>query len=138
MSFIQKSDAVVINTKLTSVGRLNLSLGQLTFSTIEFGDSEVDYNSIRDNQTVFDGYDLSILRPRDFNPQIKYPVPVEPQLTQTKTTFTLNSFGNLVTNTAKQRGFFTGSTGSFTAITSSTYVLGITTALINSVSGTNR
>jgi hypothetical protein len=36
MSFIQKSDAVVINTKLTSVGRLNLSLGQLTFSTIEF------------------------------------------------------------------------------------------------------
>lgn len=135
MSFIQKSDAVVINTKLTSVGRLNLSLGQLTFSTIEFGDSEVDYNSIRDNQTVFDGYDLSILRPRDFNPQIKYPIPVEPQLTQTKTTFTLNSFGNLVTNTAKQRGFFTGSTGSFTAITSSTHVLGITTALITGVTG---
>jgi hypothetical protein len=135
MSFIQKSDAVVINTKLTSVGRLNLSLGQLTFSTIEFGDSEVDYNSIRDNQTVFDGYDLSILRPRDFNPQIKYPVPVEPQLTQTKTTFTLNSFGNLVTNTTKQRGFFTGSTNSFTAITSSSHVLGITTALITGSTG---
>jgi len=38
MSFIQKSDAIVINTKLTNIGRLLLASGSLTLKKIEFGD----------------------------------------------------------------------------------------------------
>jgi hypothetical protein len=141
MSFIQKSDAVVINTKLTNNGRLLLASGALTFSRIEFGDSEIDYEFLRDFDSVIDGSDLSIMRPKDANPIIKHPIPItNASLTTTKADITLtNSFPISVVNTAKQRGFFTGSTSAgFTAFTSSTYVLGITTALIASVSGTNQ
>jgi hypothetical protein len=52
MSFIQKSESVVINSKLTNIGRLLLSNGTLTFKKLEFGDSEIDYTLIRDNNTV--------------------------------------------------------------------------------------
>jgi hypothetical protein len=136
MSFIQKSDAVVINTKLTSAGRLLLSLGTLTFKKLEFGDSEIDYNIIRDNQTVLNGSDLSIMRPKDANPRIKYPIPVEPTVIDTKIPIVVNSLGYPVTNTAKQRGFFTGSTSlGFTALTSTTYIKGMTTAYISGVAG---
>lgn len=138
MSFIQKSDAVVINTKLTNIGRLLLASGSLTFSKIEFGDSEVDYDFLRDFDTIIPGADLSIMRPKDANPNIKYPLPISdtaPDITKTDISAPLLN-NALVTNTAKQRGFFTGSTSAgFTALTSSTYIRNMFTVQTSGVTG---
>jgi hypothetical protein len=125
MSFIQKSDAVVINTKLTNTGRLLLATGALTFKKIEFGDSEIDYDFLRDNDTIIDGTDLIIMRPKDANPIIKYALPIVDTATETKASITsINPQGVSVTNTASERGFFTGSTNNgFTAFTTSAYIL---------------
>lgn len=138
MSFIQKTDAVVINTKLTNIGRLLLASGNLNFTRIEFGDSEVDYNFLRNFESVIDGSDLSIMRPKDANPNIKYGVPIS----SSDSTVTKKTIDNIlpvttqVKNTAKQRGFFTGSTSAgFTALTSSTYIKGMTTAFITGFTG---
>jgi hypothetical protein len=136
MSFIQKSDAVVINTKLTNIGRLLLASGSLTFKKIEFGDSEIDYTLIRDDSPILTGDDFIVLRPRDANPNIKHPIPISNGNTDTKTNVNLQSFPNQVTNTANQRGFFTGSTSAgFTALTSSTYIKGFTTISTSGVTG---
>jgi hypothetical protein len=138
MSFIQKSDAVVINTKLTNIGRLLLASGSLTFSKIEFGDSEVDYDFLRDFDTTIVGTDLSIMRPKDANPNIKYPIPISdtaPDITKTDISAPATDI-RLVINTAKQRGFFTGSTSSgFTALTSSTYIQNIVTVSTSAITG---
>lgn len=138
MSFIQKSDAVVINTKLTNIGRLLLASGSLTFSKIEFGDSEVDYNFLRDFDATIVGTDLSIMRPKDANPNVKYPLPISdtaPDITKTDISAPVLDI-RTVTNTAKQRGFFTGSTSSgFTTLTSSTYVLNMFSILTDTVTG---
>ncbi len=125
MSFIQKSDAVVINTKLTNAGRLLLATGALTFNTIEIGDSEIDYDFLRDNETVIDGNDLIIFRPKDANPQIKYAIPINNNSVLTKNNITsINSQIYTVTNSTNQRGFFTGSTNSgFTSFTTTAYIL---------------
>ena len=124
MSFIQKSDAVVINTKLTSTGRLLLATGALTFKKIQVGDSEIDYNFLRDNESIIEGEDLIIFRPKDANPKIKYPIPIIENGIETLATMTsMNSQVYTITNSASQRGFFTGSTNSgFTAFTTSAYI----------------
>ena len=125
MSFIQKSDAIVINTKLTNAGRLLLASGSLTFKKIEFGDSEVDYDFLRNNETIIDGNDLIIMRPKDANPSIKYPLPIIDGQAETKSTITaVNPQTIPVINTASQRGFFTGSTNSgFTSFTTTAYII---------------
>jgi hypothetical protein len=138
MSFIQKSESVVINSKLTNIGRLLLSNGTLTFKKLEFGDSEIDYTLIRDNNSLLLGTEFIVLRPKDANPNIKYPIPILDNSTETKTSISVQSLPSLVTNTATQRGFFTGSTSAgFTALTASTYIKGITTVNTSGVSGTN-
>lgn len=138
MSFIQKNDAVVINTKLTNMGRLLLASGSLTFKKIEFGDSEVDYDFLRDFDATIIGTDLSIMRPKDANPNIKHPLPISdtaPDITKTDISTPATDI-RLVINTAKQRGFFTGSTSEgFTALTSSTYILNMFTVLTDTVTG---
>lgn len=139
MSFIQKSESVVINSKLTNIGRLLLSNGTLTFKKLEFGDSEIDYTLIRNNNTALLGTEFIVLRPKDANPNIKYPIPILDNSPDTKTNISLVTNQVPVVNTAIQRGFFTGSTSAgFTAITASTHVLGITTVNTSSVSGTTQ
>lgn len=138
MSFIQKSDAVVINTKLTNNGRLLLASGALTFSKIEFGDSEIDYDFLRDFDGVFEGKDLSIMRPKDANPNLKYAIPIstDPNVTKVDISNNITPLVTPVINTAKQRGFFTGSTSAgFTALTSSTYIQGLMVVNTSSISG---
>ena len=138
MSFIQKSDAVIINTKLTNAGRLLLATGGLTFKKIEFGDSEIDYEFLRNNESIIDGTDLIIMRPKDANPKIKYPIPIVNTNAESKAAITsISPQGISVTNTAKQRGFFTGSTNSgFTAFTSTTYILDKRVISSNVLTGT--
>jgi hypothetical protein len=137
MSFIQKSDAVVINTKLTNAGRLLLATGALTFKKIEFGDSEIDYDFLRNNDAIIDGTDLIIMRPKDANPSIKYALPIIDTTTESKAAITsINPQGVSITNTASQRGFFTGSTNNgFTAFTNTSYIIDKRVISSSSVTG---
>lgn len=138
MSFIQKSSLPVINTKLTSAGRLLLATGALTFKKIEFGDSEIDYDFLRNQDTIIDGTDLIIMRPKDSNPYIKYALPITEGTSDTKVSITqLNPDIKVITNTASERGFFTGSTNSgFTAFTTSAYILDKRVISSSGVTGT--
>ena len=73
MAFIDKKDPVVLNIRLTSKGREQLSKGLLNFSYYAIGDSEIDYefnkNAALDDPT-YDPFNNSILRPADKNPDI--------------------------------------------------------------------
>lgn len=73
MAFIEKTDPIVLNIKLTSKGRELLSGGQLNFKYFAIGDSEIDYKfnsevNVVDNE--YSAFDSSILRPVDKNPAI--------------------------------------------------------------------
>ena len=65
MAFIEKKDPVVLNIKLTSKGREQLSKGQLTFNYFAVGDSEIDYQFNKD--APFNPFYANILRPTDGN-----------------------------------------------------------------------
>jgi hypothetical protein len=115
MSYIQKSDNIVVNAKLTSIGRKLLASGALNYTYYALGDSEIDYRSI---------YDLSnsqILRPKDSNPDIKCKIPPISVDDLFKTIPTIIPVEVKVVNTAKERGLFTGTTGNYSAQTNSTY-----------------
>lgn len=73
MSFIIKQDPVVIEIKLTSLGREQLASGSLNFNYFVVGDSEIDYNFI--NKNNYSISKLSVLRPLDLNPSILSYVP---------------------------------------------------------------
>jgi len=131
MAFIEKEDPVVLNIMLTSKGREQLSAGALTFSYFVVGDSEIDYNFIREisGQTdpTYKPFDSSIIRPKDKNPQIISFIPRN--ITGTTGSTTGNSFNVLstispisyeVVNTASPVGFFTD--GGTTFITDSNHV----------------
>jgi hypothetical protein len=136
MSFIQKSDVVVVNSKLTNKGRLLLASGSLTFNKIEFGDSEIDYNFLRDNQNIIEGNDLLILRPKDLNPNIQKPIPISDVSTETKADITtITPEIRIVRNTANQRGFFTGISETYTSLTTNQYIKGLVTVDISGVTG---
>ena len=68
MAFIRKEDPIVINIKLTNNGRRKLSEGNLEFSKFALGDSEIDYQFIKDND--IDSNDINIMKPKDRNPKI--------------------------------------------------------------------
>lgn len=103
-------DETVIHIKLTDKGRELLSRGELKFDRYIIGDSEIDYNFIREND--LDPSRSEILRPYDKNPNIVSFITRE----VSGTTFTLlpNIVSNtsVITNTAPDRGMFslTGST----------------------------
>ena len=67
MAFIQKKDPIVLNIKLTNKGRELLSRGELEFKKFVVGDSEIDYNHIR--QSGIEPTNISVLRPVDRNPR---------------------------------------------------------------------
>jgi len=67
MSFI--IDQTVLYIKLTNAGRDLLSRGELKFNKFAIGDSEIDYNFIRNNPNV-DPDDASVLRPNDNEPRV--------------------------------------------------------------------
>lgn len=73
MAFIEKKDPVVLNIRLTSKGRELLSKGQLNFSYYAVGDSEMDYEFNKNaqlNDSSFDPFNNTILRPADKNPNL--------------------------------------------------------------------
>jgi hypothetical protein len=70
MSFINKDSQVVINSKLTTVGRQLLASGRLNFSKFAIGDSEINYKFL--NEKGLRPEDNMVLRPLDLQPNIKH------------------------------------------------------------------
>ena len=108
MAFAQ--GPTVLHIKLTDKGRQLLSTGQLTFKKYALGDSEIDYEF--NKKIEFSTFNQKILRPKDNNPDI---VDFIEQTVSGDTIIDLPttvSNTSVITNTAKEKGFFaTGSTG---------------------------
>lgn len=128
MAYIIKNTSGLINTRLTDVGRRNLSQGNFNISYFQIGDSEVSYTAVPNyNQT-----NNNILMPA-FNAQndtgspqsnkqnIKYPYYVQgPQGNTYGIPFMESNFQE-VYNSAGVKGFFT--TGNTEIQTSSAYTM---------------
>ena len=119
MSFIDKKDPVVLSIMLTSKGRELLSTGELTFKYFTVGDSEIDYDFIREinNESDIDSSynvsDLEILRPRDKNPKILSYISKNVNSDQYNTISPIPSFPYDITNTIESIGFFNNSGNTF-------------------------
>lgn len=128
MAYIIKNTSGLINTRLTDVGRRNLSQGNFNISYFQIGDSEVSYTAVPNyNQT-----NNNILMPA-FNAQndtgspqsnkqnIKYPYYVQGSQGNTYGIPFMESNFQEVYNSAGIKGFFT--TGNTEIQTSSAYTI---------------
>lgn len=140
MSYIIKSTSPFISIKLTEKGRENLAKGQLTFNYFGIGDSEINY----DREAVVDANPNSItlsatskiLRPFDRQPNIKtFITKSDSETLQALSSSNINVVKAIVNNEATERGFFTGSTLSYTTLTGSTYLEGLATVSNTKISG---
>jgi hypothetical protein len=132
MAYIIKNTAGLINTRLTDVGRRNLSQGNFNISYFQIGDSEVSYSAV----TNYNQVNNNILMPA-FNAQndtgspqsnkenIKYPYYVSGQKGNTYGLPFMDSAVQSVYNSAGPKGFFTtgGTQGAWTAQTASAYTV---------------
>ena len=98
-------DETVIHVKLTDKGRELLSRGQLTFNQFAIGDSEIDYNFIRNNN--LDPSTSEILRPFDRNPNIVTFITQEVSGNTFIALPSVVSNTSVITNTPPSRGMFT-------------------------------
>ena len=127
MSYIIKSTSPFVSIKLTEVGRQQLALGQLNFTSWAIGDSEINYNReeiVDANQSdITLSASSRILRPFDEQPNIKtYITPAN-----STTPFQAINSGNInvvkavVNNAATERGFFSVSGSTYITLTGATY-----------------
>ena len=130
MAYIIKNTSGLLNTRLTDAGRMKLSQGKLDIKYFQIGDSEVCYNGVTNyNQT--NNYILEAA----YNAQntssgqqvnkmhIKYPYYVNGTSGSTYGLATEDSQIFSIYNTAATRGFFTGTSYSWSAQTSSAYTV---------------
>lgn len=133
MAYIIKNTSGLINTRLTDVGRRNISQGNFNVSYFQIGDSEVSYSAV---STTYNNTRNNILMPA-FNAQndtgspqsnkqnIKYPYYVSGNQGNTYGIPFMDSAVQSVYNSAGEKGFFTtgGTQGAWTAETSSAYTV---------------
>lgn len=140
MSYIIKDNNVVLNTKLTNIGRKLLAQGKLNFTFYAIGDSEINYQTL--NDTDFDGVNCQILRPKDQYPDINSYLKETPNSTTKYLSIpssNINVQELLIINSSEPRGFFTSEiqntvTG-FTLNSGTTYYKGKTTYNPTDISG---
>ena len=143
MAFINKNSLVLIEGKLTNIGRQLLAYGNLTFNKFAVGDSEIDYQFLE--KYSLSAYNQNILRPVDSQPNMRYPV----LLSNTSTEYlasipSVTANERLVKNKAKERGFFSRTPTSNPGVTPVVYTpyrvdtsLTVATTTINSIASTN-
>jgi len=133
MAYIIKDTSALINTRLTDVGRRNISQGNFNVSYFQIGDSEVSYSAV---STTYNNTRNNILMPA-FNAQndtgspqsnkqnVKYPYFVSGNQGNTYGIPFMDSQIQSVYNSAGEKGFFVtgGTQGAFTAQTSSAYTI---------------
>lgn len=116
MAFIEKSDPVVLNIKLTTKGRELLSTGNLNFKYFAIGDSEIDYgftNAVHASDANFTAFNSNILRPADNNPSIISFIPRNLSGDPYNVITSIPTTWYPVTNTMESIGFFTNSGTTF-------------------------
>jgi len=132
MSYIIKNTSGLINTRLTDVGRRNISQGNFSISYFQIGDSEVNYTGATNYNIV----NNNILMPA-FNAQndsgspqsnkqnIKYPYYIQGNSGGTYGIPFLDNKIQPVYNSAGPKGFFAtgGTQGNWSAQTSSAYTV---------------
>ena len=132
MSYIIKNTSGLINTRLTDVGRRNISQGNFSISYFQIGDSEVSYSAatnynITNNMILMPDFNAQndTGTPRSNKQNIKYPYYVQGNAGNTYGIPFLDSNFQSVYNSAGVKGFFTtgGTQGSWTAQTSSAYTI---------------
>lgn len=62
MSYLNKTNVPLINSKITAIGRQKIAEGNLNFKYFALGDSQVDYSNVGSQ---------NILKPKDKNPNVK-------------------------------------------------------------------
>ena len=126
--YILKNTSALINTRLTDVGRRKMSQGNFNISYFQIGDSEVDYSGIT-NLTNYNILEPAFNAqndtgtPQSNKHQVKYPLFVNGTSGSTFGIPFMDSVIESVYNSAAPKGFFTGSTGAWTAFTSSAYTI---------------
>jgi hypothetical protein len=132
MSYIIKNTSGLINTRLTDVGRRNISQGNFTISYFQIGDSEVSYSAatnynITNNNILMPAFNAQndTGSPQSNKQNIKYPYYVAGNGGNTYGIPFLDSQVQPVYNSAGVKGFFTtgGTQGSWSAQTSSAYTV---------------
>jgi len=128
MSYIIKNTSGLINTRLTDVGRRNISLGSFNISYFQIGDSEVNYSAVPNYNIVNNNILMPAFNaqndtgtPRSNKQNIKYPYYVQGGAGNTYGIPFLDSQFQSVYNSAGVKGFFT--TGVTSAQTSSAYTV---------------
>jgi hypothetical protein len=128
MAYIIKDTTALLNTQITDVGRRRISQGNFNIAYFQLGDSEVCYDCISgSNPTTLQvvvpeyNYQNDTGVPQSNKMGIKYPIFLSSSTGDTNTFGIPFQDSQVVTifNTPEPRGFFTGSTGSFSALTSS-------------------
>jgi len=128
MGYIIKNTSALLNTKVTDAARKKMSEGTFNITYFQIGDSEVCYNCV-DGLTLEDGMILdSEYNSQNLSPipeknkgNIKYPIKVTSNNTNTYGLPVKASYIDNIFNTASPRGFFnTGSTSNFNVIRTGT------------------
>jgi len=130
MGFIIKDTAALINTKITDTGRQQLSQGNFNIAYFQIGDSEVCY-SCASGVLPSAGYVLeppfnaqnSTGTPQSNKQNIKYPYYLQGTTGSTYGIPAMQSVETNIWNFTNPLGFFTGSPGSFSAITTSAFTV---------------
>lgn len=111
MAFIEKKDPTVLNIKLTSKGREQLSKGKLNFKYYAIGDSEIDYEFNRKSE--FNAFNSNILRPVDKNPKQVSFLLKSPDSDKYNEISSVPSTSNIITNNVQPLGFFNNTVTEF-------------------------
>jgi len=131
MSYIINNTDPFVSIKLTEKGRERLALGQLNFSHWAIGDSEINYSreEIYDESGTNPLYtnvsgSSRILKPKDRQPNFKYYITTDGATNYNPLEGTnISVIKSVVNNSADTRGYFTNSGGTFTTLSSSTYII---------------
>jgi hypothetical protein len=125
MAFIDKKDPVVLNIKLTSKGREQLSRGLLDFKYFAIGDSEMDYQFNANVEAVDDEYTpfySQILRPADKNPSLLSFIKKSTSDSEYNEISSIPVTVTPIINTVQTLGFFNVSGNSFSFITDTDHI----------------
>jgi len=131
MGYIIKNTSGLINTRLTDVGRRNISQGSFQISYFSIGDSEVNYTavpsySVTNNDILMPAFNAQNDNgvPQSNKENIKYPLFVKGVTGNTYGIPFMDSNIDYIYNSQVPYGFFvTGNTYPFSAQTSSVYTV---------------
>ena len=141
MSYIINNTSPFVSIKLTETGREKLASGSLNFSYWGIGDSEINYLREADFDNTNTPYDnvtgpARILRPKDRQPNFKYFITKDNQTNlNAMQGANIEVVQAVVNNSADTRGYFNNSGGTFTTLSSSTYVVSSNTIDNTSLTG---